>query len=179
MIEKAKDVGQIAGAKVLMSMAVGLLRKAADIQLVRYGISGSINTVVYVASGKAMILSGMNAHATGALALALAMCAGFLLHRAFSFRSSNVAGHDARRFLCLGAVNASISTFGLPALMSTGQISPLMSLLLLGCLLPLTNFVAMKFWVFSERAPVPDGGEKSAFRSPVTKPGSLPDNLSA
>jgi len=165
----------MAGDHGVMSGAVALARKAASIQLVRYGISGSINTVVYVISGKAMIHAGLNLHATGALALALAMCTGFLLHRAFSFRSSNVAGHDAKRFLCLGAVNASISTFGLPALMAGGQLSPLMSLLVLGCLLPLTNFVAMKFWVFSKRN-TQSRGTECGLRSAVTKEGSLPTN---
>ena len=160
----------------MKSMAVGLMRTVAEIQLVRFGISGSINTVVYVLSGKAMILAGLNPHATGALALVLAMCTGFLLHRGFSFRSSNVARHDAKRFLCLGAVNASISTFGLPALMAGGKLSPLMSLVLLGCLLPLTNFVAMKFWVFSERKQSKRGGEARAFRFSATKSGSLPRN---
>lgn len=154
------------GHQVAGWTGIGLVRKVAEVQLVRYGISGSINTVVYVLSGKAMMLAGLNPHATGALALALAMCTGFLLHRAFSFRSNNGAGHDAKRFLCLGAVNASISTFGLPALMETGQLSPLMSLLLLGCLLPLTNFVAMKFWVFSDRKAV---AAESGFRPAVTK----------
>lgn len=118
----------------------------------RFGVSGGINTSVYVVSGKLLIDAGVGHAATGCLALLMASLSGYLLHRHFSFRSENDAQGDIVRFGTLVALNSSFSSLALPWLVKVGGLPDVLALCAVSVVLPLTNYLAMRTWVFSRKA---------------------------
>lgn len=120
-------------------------------QLTRFGVSGVINTIVYIGTGKALLAAGVGHAATGALALLVASATGYVLHKLFSFRSKNEPAGEAARFGLLVLLNATLSSAALPALARQVGMSDTLALMTVSLILPVTNFLAMKFWIFKSR----------------------------
>lgn len=116
-------------------------------QVARFGVSGAIYTLVYIGCGKALLSSGLSLAATGALALLVASATGYALHRMFSFRSRNEAPGEAARFGLLVLANATLSSAALPALAKKVGLPDTLALMSVSLILPVTNFVAMKWWI--------------------------------
>lgn len=120
-------------------------------ELVRFGVSGVLNAAVYIASGKAMLLAGVPQAVAGAMALLLCSAVGYGLHRLYSFRSSNKALAEAGRYAVLVGINTMLSSVGLPILIEVMGMPETAALVTLAMVLPFTNFVAMKAWIFKQR----------------------------
>jgi len=120
-------------------------------QVARFGVSGVINTLVYIGCGKALLSAGIGHATTGAVALLVASATGYGLHRIFSFRSKNERAGEAIRFGVLVLANATLSSAALPALAKKVGLPDTVALMSVSLILPVTNFVAMKFWIFRSR----------------------------
>lgn len=66
----------------------------------------------------------------------------------FSFRSRNEAPGEAARFGLLVLANATLSSAALPALAKKVGLPDTLALMSVSLILPVTNFVAMKWWIF-------------------------------
>lgn len=120
-------------------------------QVARFGISGGLNTLVYIGCGKGLLAMGLGHAVTGALALLMASATGYVLHRIFSFRSRNAGGGEAARFAVLVGFNTIISSFTLPLLAKTAGLPDTAALMSISLILPFSNFIAMRLWIFRPR----------------------------
>jgi len=120
-------------------------------ELVRFGVSGVLNAAVYIASGKAMLMAGVPQAVAGAIALLLCSAVGYGLHRLFSFRSRNKPMAEAGRYAVLVGFNTLVSSLGLPVLIGALGVPETAALVTLAVVLPFSNFVVMKAWIFRQR----------------------------
>lgn len=120
-------------------------------ELARFGVSGLLNAAVYIASGQAMLMAGVPQAVAGAIALLLCSAVGYGLHRLYSFRSRNKALAEAGRYAVLVGINTVISSVGLPILIEVMRVSETAALVTMAVVLPFTNFLVMKAWIFKQR----------------------------
>lgn len=120
-------------------------------QIARFGVSGAINTLVYIGCGKLLLAVGAGHALTGAIALLMASATGYVLHRLFSFKSKNEGSPEAARFAILVMANTLLSSAALPALARQAGLSDTAALMSVSLVLPVTNFLAMKLWIFRPR----------------------------
>lgn len=121
-------------------------------QVARFGVSGAINTLVYVGCGKALLEAGAGHAITGAVALLAASATGYGLHKLFSFRSRSDGRSQAVKYAMLVCANTILSSAALPALAKQLGLSDTAALLSLSLVLPFSNFLAMRLWVFKPRS---------------------------
>lgn len=119
-------------------------------ELARFGVSGVMNAAVYIASGKAMLMAGVPQAVAGAIALLLCSAVGYGLHRLYSFRSRNKALSEAGRYAVLVGVNTVVSSVGLPILIEVMRVPETAALVTMAMILPVTNYVVMKAWIFKQ-----------------------------
>lgn len=120
-------------------------------ELMRFGVSGVLNAAVYIGSGKAMLMAGVPQAVAGAIALLLCSAVGYGLHRLYSFRSRNKAIAEAGRYAVMVGFNTVVSSLGLPVLIGALGVPETAALVTLAVVLPFSNLVLMKAWVFRQR----------------------------
>ncbi|WP_293196320.1 GtrA family protein [Ottowia sp.] len=91
---------------------------------------------------------GVSTGPAGGLAYLSSIPVGFVLHRVFSFESTNRVQKDAFRFVVLSGVSAWFAGALLSFLTSDLGIRFELSLLLTILVVAPSNYVAMRLWVF-------------------------------
>lgn len=123
-------------------------------QLVAFAFNGALVSLSYVAIGHALLWSGVSHGTTGAVALVAAAAIGFLLHRTRTFRSANNVSSDGVRYVVMTLANTLLSAASMQ-LAVIAKISDTVALVLVAAALPVTNFLAMRLWVFRSRDQTP------------------------
>lgn len=119
-------------------------------QLVTFAVNGVLVSLSYIGIGHALLWAGVPHGATGAAALVAAAAIGFLLHRARTFNSANTMAADGMRYAIMTIANALFSAASMH-LATTAQVPDTVALTLVAAALPVTNYLAMRMWVFRQR----------------------------
>lgn len=120
-------------------------------QLVTFALNGALVSLSYIAIGHALLWSGLPNGATGAVALLAAAAIGFVLHRTRTFRSANKVTSDGLRYAIMTGANAMLSAASMHVAIAA-KVPDTVALVLVAAALPVTNFLAMRLWVFRRRA---------------------------
>lgn len=120
-------------------------------QLVRFAVNGAWVSLIYIAIGHALLWAGVSHGATGAAALIAAATIGFVLHRTRTFCSGNNVAADGMRYAIMTAANSLLSAASMQ-LAIVAEVPDTVALVLVAAALPVTNFLAMRLWVFRRRA---------------------------
>ena len=119
-------------------------------QLVTFAVNGALVSLSYIAIGHALLWADVSHGATGAVALVAAAAIGFVLHRTRTFRSANHVTSDGMRYAIMTAANALLSAASMH-LAIVAKVPDTVALVLVAAALPVTNFLAMRLWVFRRR----------------------------
>lgn len=109
----------------------------------------AFNAALYVALGASFVALGASPPIAGVLALAPVLAVSYLGHKSKTFRSTGLHRHEAPRFLAVSAVDLVLAAL-VPKLGVYAHAPPVAAFLLLTALIPLVNFLLMRFWIFQE-----------------------------
>jgi putative flippase GtrA len=114
----------------------------------RFVISGALSALVSWSVCVGLLQFGTSASLAGSGAYLASIPVGFVLHRLFSFGSTNPWGGDAGRFVVVSASSACLAGAGLAFAMHTLGLRFELSVALMVVLVAPFNYGAMKLWVF-------------------------------
>lgn len=123
-------------------------------QLVAFAVNGALVSISYIAIGHALLWAGVPHGTTGAVALVAAAALGFVLHRTRTFRSANKATSDGLRYALMTGANTILSAASMH-LATVAKVPDTVALVVVAAVLPVTNFLAMRVWVFRRRGTTP------------------------
>jgi len=95
---------------------------------------------------------GVSPPVAGVLALLPVLAVSYLGHKSKTFRSTGLHRREAPRFLLISAADLLLAAF-IPKFGVYVHAPPIASFLLLAALIPLVNFLLMRFWIFREERP--------------------------
>lgn len=109
----------------------------------------AFNAALYVALGASFVALGATPPFAGVLALLPVLAVSYLGHKSKTFRSSGLHRREAPRFLVVSAVDLLLAAL-IPKIGVYAHASPIAAFVILTALIPLVNFLLMRFWIFQE-----------------------------
>ena len=109
---------------------------------------GLTATASYAVMAFAFVESGLSLVASSALSYILAAIISYVGHRVFTFRSANSPAKEILKFVTISLISFLASTGSALMVDSLGG-SPWLGILIVCALIPIFNFLALKFWVFA------------------------------
>lgn len=126
-----------------------------------YVTIAGFNAAFYVALGAAIVALDVSPPIAGVLALFPVLAVSYLGHKAKTFRSRGLHRHEAPRFLFVCIVDLALAAL-IPKLGMHAHAAPVAAFALLTALIPLVNFLLMRFWIFRDQPRRPTGPTPTA-----------------
>ena len=126
---------------------------ASSYQLIRFGVVGGVATIVYfVATRSLQYYAGLSTPTAASISFALVVALNYVLHYAWTFRSSEPHLRTLPRFLGTSFGGLAINYVAVLGATSWLQMSQSEGLLLGVGLVVMWNYLLARFWVFVDRS---------------------------
>lgn len=119
-------------------------------RLLRFCCVGVLTAGIYLVCASLLVARGIDLQVASATAFVFAVIIQFVLHRSFTFGSTNAVWHDAPRFFAVVTIGCLSSA----AIVSLGQqfgAPQIFSMLAIVFVTPVINWVGFSLWVFVRR----------------------------
>jgi putative flippase GtrA len=126
---------------------------ALALQLVRYGLVGASNTALTLIAYAGVVAAGGPAPLAAAVGWAIGAANGYVLNRAWTFRSHRRGARAPARYAAVALLGAGLDALGVAALVGDEGLPHLASEVAMLPFVTALTFVLCRRWVFVEAMP--------------------------